>query len=914
MKHCSQCNIELPDDARFCLNCGAAQGAASGMAARVEGSGAVAQEQGVAAGAGGVAIGGDVHGNVYVGPPPQDAAEALRIYRRVLAGACGQLPLRGVDVGAADPTAGQKPLGLANVYVDLDTTARVELSQAEKKKLDRQAILSGERDTRPLGVLEAAIANRRLALLGSPGSGKSTFVNHLAYCLASHALQPEAGWLKHLPGWPTAEAEALPVLVVLRDLARSLPDPLPRRAEPSALWNFIVERLQAQNLDLAAGPLHAALEKGRALVLLDGLDEVPSAAQRAFVRDAVGAFVGRYPAGRYLATCRVLSYQPPATPGAPDLRLGGFPTFELAPFDDDKIGRFIGAWYAELAHLGVVRGEDAAGLARQLQAAVRRPDLRRLAPNPLLLTVMALVHTHKGRLPDTRAMLYEDTVDILLWRWEQVKAGGDETAPSLRRLLLEAGRADVDLKRAVWGLAYEAHRQGGSADDPNKLADIGEWKLEKALAALKGDDRNWARQVLEAMKLRAGLLLECAPEVFTFPHRTFQEYLAGAHLAAQSDFARQACRLAEEGAAWREVILLAAGRLVYLAGDTDKPLALVGELCPAGVEAGEAGWRKAWLAGDVLLEMGTNRVADSALGRDLLVRVRGRLADLLGGGHLSPRERAAAGDSLARLGDPRFRAGAWYLPDGPLLGLVGIPAGPFVMGEGKELHEVTLPAYYMARYSVTAAQFRAFVQASGYQAQGPWGEYSGPDTRPVVAVTWYDAVAYCAWLTERLQDWKETPEPVATLLRGKGWQVRLPSEAEWEKAARGTDGRAYPWGDKPDPNRANYRDTGIEGTSAVGCFPGGASPYGVEDMSGNVWEWTQSLWGKSISEPDFKYPYDPKDGRENLKAGRDVLRVLRGGAFDRYAGDVRCAYRGWFFPSYRSGDYGFRIVLAPGFL
>jgi len=86
--------------------------------------------------------------------------------------------------------------------------------------------------------------------------------------------------------------------------------------------------------------------------------------------------------------------------------------------------------------------------------------------------------------------------------------------------------------------------------------------------------------VIEAIRLRAGLLLERAPEVFTFPHRTFQEYLAGAHLAAQADFARQASRLSEQGALWREVILLAVGRLVYLAGDTDKPLALVGELCP----------------------------------------------------------------------------------------------------------------------------------------------------------------------------------------------------------------------------------------------------------------------------------------------------------------------------------------------
>jgi formylglycine-generating enzyme required for sulfatase activity len=122
-------------------------------------------------------------------------------------------------------------------------------------------------------------------------------------------------------------------------------------------------------------------------------------------------------------------------------------------------------------------------------------------------------------------------------------------------------------------------------------------------------------------------------------------------------------------------------------------------------------------------------------------------------------------------------------------------------------------------------------------------------------VTWHDAIAYCTWLTSCLRDWEQTPEPLATLLRQEAWQVILPSEAEWEKAARGTDGRRYPWGNDLDPNRANYNGTGIETTSAVGCFPQGVSPYKVEELSGNVWEWTRSLWGRD-SEPQFRYPYD----------------------------------------------------------
>jgi len=918
MKHCVHCRTELPDGARFCSSCGAPQGAAPGGQAGVEGSGAVAQGPGaIAAGAGGVAVGGNVQGNVYVGPPTRDPAEALRIYRQVLVATCRHLPLRGVDVGASDPTGGQQRLELAQVYVDLDTKTQVPLTEKEKKGRGRRARLE-ERETRPLGVLEATISNRRLVILGDPGSGKSTFVSYLAFCLAAQGLGMEIERQIRLPGWPAKERGAIPICVTLRDFARCQPQGT-RAGEPCHLWDFLAGRLQAQNLAFAAEPLHQALEQGSAIVLLDGLDEIPTKAQRTFVRDAVVAFAGRYPRSRAVVTCRTLSYQDAAW------RLEGVPAFELAPFDEERIDRFIGAWYVELARLGVVKAEDADGLARRLREAVHRPDLWRLAPNPLLLTVMALVHTHKGRLPDARALLYEETMDILLWRWEQLKAGAEGEGPRLRQLLLEAGRTDVDLKRVLWQVAFDVHRAGGAREGEG-LADIGELQLEKALAALHPDEnRDWAHQVIEAMRLRAGLLLERAPEVYTFPHRTFQEYLAGAHLSTQAEFARRAAEAVEAGAFWREVVLLAVGRLVYLGGDTDKPLALVGELCPGAKVDAEVAWRKVWLAGEALVEMGLNRVQDSALGRDLAERVRDRLAGLLGLGRLSPVERAAAGRALAKLGDPRPGVGVDPGTGLPDVLWCYVPPGPFLMGEGKEQHrnERITEGYLISRYPVTNAQFAVFVEAGGYREQRYWTKagwkwkeqggrteprgYGDPfnlPNHPVVGVTWYEAVAFCRWLQEQIangewQVWRGGQVEVRRV-EAQSIAVRLPSEAEWEKAARGVGGQRYPWGDDPDPNRANYDETGIGTTSAVGCFPGGASPYGVEDLSGNVWEWCRTKWEES---------YKGYRGDDDLEGS--VRRVLRGGAFFDEERGVRCAARLRSDPVSRVRLDGFRLVASP---
>ena len=236
--------------------------------------------------------------------------------------------------------------------------------------------------------------------------------------------------------------------------------------------------------------------------------------------------------------------------------------------------------------------------------------------------------------------------------------------------------------------------------------------------------------------------------------------------------------------------------------------------------------------------------------------------------------------------------------------MILIPAGEFLMGSDPSIdkdaldreqpqHTLYLPDYYMAKTPVTNAQYAAFVQATGHDPPRHWKggkPPGGKEDHPVVCVSWHDAVAYCRWLTE---------------VTGKPYF--LPSEAEWEKGARGSDGRIYPWGNQWDAERCNSREGGKGDTTPVGAYPGGASPYGLLDMAGNVWEWTRSVYKG--------YPYNPNDGREGLVA--EGPRVLRGGSWF-FIGErnARCSFRPDAHPSGFVDCVGLRVVgfaaLSPG--
>lgn len=270
---------------------------------------------------------------------------------------------------------------------------------------------------------------------------------------------------------------------------------------------------------------------------------------------------------------------------------------------------------------------------------------------------------------------------------------------------------------------------------------------------------------------------------------------------------------------------------------------------------------------------------------------------------------AALAAAALSLSTPAGQTGPSLSPE-QVPDFVDIPGGPFTMGadpsrdtsafdnerwsptsgEGR----VDVPLFSISRHEVTVAQFTAFARASRWTVDER--ARAAPPTHPVTFVSWPDALAYCRWLEATLKHSPAAPAVVRERLRA-GWRVGLPTEAQWEKAARGTDRRTYPWGNEPQRARANYDSTA---TTPVGHYACPECAYGLADMSGNVWEWTSS--------PYQPYPYDPTDDRANLDA--DALWVIRGGHYGDGARLVRTTARGAADPGARRAFIGFRVVMT----
>jgi len=834
------------------------------------------------------------------------ADEWERRYLEHLMTLCGYPPSMAlVDIKEAG-LGGQK-LALQRVFTSLDVPARVEERDRLRTASDLSHPTEDERQTRePALAAVSRPENARLVLLGGPGSGKSTLVNYLALCLAGEHLRREAVNQEHLRqhGWELSHLRLWPVRVILREYAaRGL-------SQGQDILEFIAADLDRPEVELAgyAPHLKKRLQAEGGILLLDGLDEVDKASKvREALKGKIELFARNFPRVRVLVTSRPYAY-------GSGWELDRFEATRLLPFSDEQIQFFIEQWYTVMGQqdlqLGPERAEDySKSLIRQTEH-IR--NLREMARHPLLLTMMVYIHRGRegGALPQRREELYRLSVVLLLDLWRRSKViPGRET----QELVEELGMDTKRLLQALSEVAFVAHRdqeeQEQTADVPGSLVAGTLYKYKSKESPIS------VEEIVEYVRDRAGLLedhgrnADDTDDVYRFPHRTFQEYLAAKHLLGQADFPREITALSRERPSrWREVVLLAG------AAAAETPVmqwALVDALygrkaAPPDVMATEADWWGAFLAGQILLE--TDMLLDRpAIYETSLAQLQGWQKAILERGALPPLDRALAGDVLAQLGDDRPGVGTVEvngvrLPD-IRLG-EEVPPGNYTIGDDGNRSAPIAKPYRLAIYPITNAQFDCFVTAKDVDHKDWWkdmpeGEkyrrrireprWSLPN-RPREMVTWYQAIAFCQWLQHHLRQ--------AEIIE-KDEEIVLPHEYEWEVAARyagdgKTDRRVYPWGgDEITPEHANYDETGLGETSAVGLFPRGMQPVlGLYDLSGNVWEYCRN-----------KYD-NPADEAVDSSGAR---RTLRGGSWFDNRGSVRAAYRDFGF--WRRGVFfGFRVA------
>jgi len=657
-----------------------------------------------------------------VAPPSEKKSEqnpsssnARADYLNAVIADCRTVRLVGVDPQAADPSRGG--LTLESLYVSLDTTTPVDKKTGKARQpeenpsqQERRLMELGFEGQRLLGALEALSVTDtfRMVLLGLPGTGKSTFVRYVALRMAQAEVDRGKNIQDLLPGWKGGSV--LPIIVPLGRMAESIPS---GRTKGSAdlVEKFILQTLESDDrtTGFAASAL-AELKQSGGLVLFDGLDEVSDLTMRPIVVQSVEDFVQKYSwqsASRFLVTCRTYSYHHDTK-----WQMSGWPTHELALLDEEKIQYFVNAWHDEHIRIEPARKPDYERKRKQLLASLQPDDRRRLheiAPFPIILTMMAVVHTHYGELPNTRAQVYERCVDLLLVRWELERPVSGQSQKTQKRTIIdELGVDRIELDRALWEIAFRAH-EGRTVNDKNERgpALVTEDLLTGVLFAHFHDPQK-VQIFLDYCQSANGLLMlqgSIAPadavpgtpprRVYAFPHLTFEEYLAARYLV-RPNFGKMTRDLVQRSDRWREVVMLLGEHLCFAQGDQERMETLLNALTPEKLPASseQSDWRAIWYTGDLLV-ISKPLFKNEKPASDK--KIRDGLYQLVMRSALSPRERASAADTLDELG--------YSPPD--LYAFLPIP-------EGQGL---------LSKYLVTNAQYERFLNAPDFAERKYWVDF-----------------------------------------------------------------------------------------------------------------------------------------------------------------------------------------------
>ena len=836
-----------------------------------------------------------------------------------------------------DHRAGAKAPRLEKIFISRQGRLTTEDMKNGLSRQDKETAAPAQ-----TGNLLALISpNKRLVITADPGMGKTFFLRHLCNLniTASDTFFP-----------------GVPVFVPLRKFAPWLREKKKASTDPSDsdlrqyFWDFLTAEWEESYPNLAVGLRDwLAAPEGHAqrhtVFLFDGLDEVTiEGSDRRHVSEMIVALSNHYPDLAIYATSRVRSYpmgEAPWTLRDPESN-EPWPVCEILPFGKTEIRDFVDGWFDELSNQGWFSEKESKQLAGSFLTALEDPDcssLSDLAPSPLMLTMMCIIHATEREMPKGRGDLYFRLINLLLGEWEKRRVrgaeGGIDRFDELCRKRAEiTGKGPLDLdtfRRELAELVFELTKSFSKTDGTDSGILIPETRLKEMLRRLCQPGQalsnhpeiieqadQWVGEMIGFIKEQGGLLdqIEGAGSDFVFPHRQYGEFLAGWYLVQfrwnEPDLIENLCPDYETWSdLWREPVLFGVSWLWSSEGEAIL-MALITRLLADPTPI------RLQMAGEMLAEFADrDRIAAQ------WKQVEEKLTERMLGREDSVPDRIRFGVSLGAMGDgrrgvalndngaPDFLWSTELLP----------PQDGFLMGASDDDDEareserpqfmcrsITQP-YHIAIHPVTVAQFEAFVAANGYQTERWWtadgwkwkeaekvegpeylgySRYFSVSNVPVTGVSFFEALAFCKWLNDFSDD--------------SPWEFDLPTEMEWEFAARGASGTLYPWGSENDDllDRCHFGEAGISHPSAVGLFgtAGQSVASGLLDQSGNVWEWTKSNWSKY---PDFE-PIEPKDAK-----------VLRGGSFDYVPEYLRSSARGRDPLGIRYNDFGFRVCCRPHF-
>ncbi|MDJ0838725.1 MAG: SUMF1/EgtB/PvdO family nonheme iron enzyme [Acidobacteriota bacterium] len=767
-----------------------------------------------------------------------------------------------------------------------------------------------------------------LLFSGSPGAGKTVFLTRFAAALADHLLGGQTSHEPHLDAAGLGVKGKLPAPVILEATALAA-----RNLEGfNDLVAAVHEELCCTGLTDAPAVERTAkaLKAGAYLVLIDALDEIPTEGAR---NELLCFFKGchkRLNHLRLIMTTRSARYTGEMAFG-PELEV-----LDLTDLNQNQMK-------AMCERFRVMKGEPPAFLEKLLDAlhGVARctgADETNLVGNPLLLATACSVFYKLGHLPNDRAALCDRIVVHLCE--SKVSRFEDENRRAEHKdwALLPEQKRDL-LERIALAMQEEKAQEW----PVSRVYDV----VSKGLSKL-ARERDRVAQYVKWLVEHTGLLYMQADkqgrgETLRFHHRLFREYLAACRLTKDTRTIKQVLReMRKKGRLidpnWLDVVRLLPGAL----NNVDEA-GVIGSTLMGMAE------RHQDQRGRLLAVLAATLVESENLFR--LFDIPAFVAKSVGTYETESKDwdhsiRLLFLENIGLLGDPRtnpWDENYW----------ISMEPDTFTMGGrgGEDEHEQTIVnPFSLARFTVTNWEFSRFIEEGGYHERGYWSDevwewlhlkdeaydrwyaarkkefdelygFSDPEwfrpdvqprfwndarfnnpNQPVVGISWPEAEAYCRWLTEKMKAdlptwWPEKLEP----------HVTLPTEAEWEYAARGTDKRPYPWKDdaEPNPNLANYSASKLERTTPVGTYPGGATPEGVHDLAGNVWEWCRDVWKRDARESRKRPARNP----ENTD-GDAAVRALRGASRHSDAVFLRASLRDWYRVWSRSDGIGFRCCLC----